>query len=275
MANLDSLQINITADVSKAETAVENLERSLFKLNNTLANTSEVAGFSDKFYSLVGGMTALTKAINGVDSESLTKVTNAFSRLFKNVESLSSAGSAAVTDFSKEVTVGMQRTKGEIEKSISEIEALLLHEYELKEQLQDISYVGRTKSVASEVGVEEWKQLNGYGKNIQEGVTDANPEIWGKYKSIVGSSLPDNAEQAIIEYTRAIKTADENIKNFETQLGKLYTELEKAPETIERAKTAFDTMGSDQIVSVSDFETPSLRRSYVWLCAAFARRVEV
>ena len=118
MADISSLNIQISASTGKAVSAIRNLQRELGNLNMSLNNYSEKSEYVRGLQRLATGLTGLGNAVDSIDATKLTSIANAIGDLATKGAKLS--GLSVAKAFSQ-MGVAAQQTSERTKKAAKEI----------------------------------------------------------------------------------------------------------------------------------------------------------
>jgi hypothetical protein len=115
MADLSTLQIQITASTTKADTAIERLKKSLTGLNDALNKYSEGSEYAKGLEILTQGLNGVADAVNGIDTDKIKAVSSAIGslstasgKLSELSKAFSDIGNANVQDPFKGIITGLE-----------------------------------------------------------------------------------------------------------------------------------------------------------------------
>lgn len=95
MANIDSLQINISMASSGVIKSIDEIINALARLNTALDNTVSAKGYANNLKSIADGFTRIGEAVSGIDISSLkavNKEVTSFANSFSSLQKLQSVG---------------------------------------------------------------------------------------------------------------------------------------------------------------------------------------
>lgn len=116
--DIDSLQIKISSDSSKATRAINNLIEGLSRLNSSLANYGPNSSYINGIANLSQAFNNLSEAISRIDTDKLNNVSASVKGIGKSFKSLNA--SINEVDFTKLESAG-KATSRTLEKEISEL----------------------------------------------------------------------------------------------------------------------------------------------------------
>lgn len=118
MADISSLNIQISASTSRAISAIRNLQKELGSLNMSLNNYSEKSEYVRGLQRLATGLTGLGDAVDMIDATKLTNIANAIGDLATKGAKLSGLG---VANAFTQMGAAAQQTSERTRKAASEI----------------------------------------------------------------------------------------------------------------------------------------------------------
>lgn len=120
MADLDTLQIQISASTSQADDAISRLQKALGSLNASLSNYSDASNYVKGLANLTAGLNGMADAVDRIDTAKIKNIASAIGSLATNGGKLSTLNVAkALTAMGSAAQESSARTKKAVEEIAS------------------------------------------------------------------------------------------------------------------------------------------------------------
>lgn len=227
MANIDELQIEISASNAKVLTAIRGLKQSLQSLSSAL-NIKAADSLISSLGNLSGSLDNLNSSIRNLDTGKLKEISSAIGSLSRSGSKLSQAGNSfgALQKGATGAAKAIEKVDNAYSNETPERLASWIQQGEVEierlrgqaEALRSILGSNRRipKDFYSTAG-DDAKSLIGYMgiKNTSYGGGEDMQELAEQFRQITGSTLPDNYTDAFIEIGERIRECVQQAEDFE------------------------------------------------------------
>lgn len=227
MANIDELQIEISASNAKVLTAIRGLKQSLQSLSSAL-NIKAADSLISSLGNLSGSLDNLNSSIRNLDTGKLKEISSAIGSLSRSGSKLSQAGNSfgvlqkGATGAAKAIEKVDNAYSNETpERLASWIQQGEVEIERLRGQAEALrSILGSNRRIPKDfysTAGDDAKSLIGYMgiKNTSYGGGEDMQELAEQFRQITGSTLPDNYTDAFIEIGERIRECVQQAEDFE------------------------------------------------------------
>lgn len=227
MANIDELQIEISASNAKVLTAIRGLKQSLQSLSSAL-NIKAADSLISSLGNLSGSLDNLNSSIRNLDTGKLKEISSAIGSLSRSGSKLSQAGNSFGT-LQKGAT-GAAKAIEKVDNAYSNETPERLASWIQQGEVEIERLRGQAEALRSILGSnrripkdfystagDDAKSLIGYMgiKNTSYGGGEDMQELAEQFRQITGSTLPDNYTDAFIEIGERIRDCVQQAEDFE------------------------------------------------------------
>ena len=258
-AELDALELKISANSSNAASNIDRLIGSLEKLDKALS-FSNFDKYSSSMSNLSMGMLDLAQTVNNIDSKNLKGVASAINALASSASKLSglqSAGEAVNQVFSEGINTSKSRE--EISNEIAELELVQQTARETRDTLRDM--ISRENLA---IPKDIWKEYPDDAKSLRATIGVGNTSNQGyDYTEFIKNSIKQSGAgniddvytqtEAFVELARILRDLGTQIENAERKLPGLYQQLDYVSEHAQEAASSLaDMVDGDSFMTIPD-----------------------
>jgi len=258
-AELDALELKISANSSNAASNIDRLIGSLERLDQALS-FSNFDKYSSSMSNLSMGMLDLAQTVNNIDSKNLKGVASAINALASSASKLSglqSAGEAVNQVFSEGINTSKSRE--EISNEIAELELVQQTARETRDTLRDM--ISRENLA---IPKDIWKEYPDDAKSLRATIGVGNTSNQGyDYTEFIKNSIKQSGAgniddvytqtEAFVELARILRDLGTQIENAERKLPGLYQQLDYVSEHAQEAASSLaDMVDGDSFMTIPD-----------------------
>ncbi len=221
MAELDSLNIQISADTTNAKRSVASLQDSLKALDQQLGNFRNLGAFSSAMSGISDSVNQFTNAINSIDTGKLTTLANSMKTITSSAKGLASGVNSLSFTQSENEAKGFKNAIDEATRDLQKKFGIAKSDADgLRERIVSLAKATNEITVNKDQSLDD-ELLKNYGKSFDE-----LAQYIDKTKRVAHNFSEDYG--AVVEHIRAHnKGLGVNTASVVSQVGSHYEELRR------------------------------------------------
>lgn len=219
MAELDSLNIQISADTSRAKSSITSLQESLNKLDEQLGNFKNLGTFSSAMSGISDSVNQFTTSINSIDTGKLTTLANSMKTITSSAKGLASGVNSLSFTQSESEAKGFKNAIDEATRDLQKKFGIAKSDADgLREKIVSLAKATNEITVNKDQSLDD-ELLKNYGKSFDE-----LAQYIDRTKRIAHNFSEDYG--AVVEHIRSHnKGLGVNTASVVSQVGNHYKEL--------------------------------------------------